>query len=81
VAARLDKPRAEGRLAGSGIKLPNGSGRVEYWKRGVGWIEAPDGAFTLDEFMPGACRPVSVRDRARLGMPALVADRDRGYSE
>jgi hypothetical protein len=47
------------------IRLPNGTGRM----KDTGWTAAPDGAFSLDEFMPGACRPVSVRDRARLGMP------------
>jgi hypothetical protein len=50
------------------IKLPSGSGRIEVWKRSAGWIPAA-GSITLDEFMPGACRPVSVRDRARVGMP------------
>ena len=51
------------------VKLPNGAGRIEHWLRGTGWTTAPKGAFTPDEFIPGPCRPVSVRDRARLGMP------------
>jgi hypothetical protein len=49
------------------LKLPNGAGRIEIWKKGAGWTEARPGEITLDEFMPGACRPVSVRDAARLG--------------
>ena len=53
------------------IELPAGGGwRIEHRLKGAGWIEAPDGAFTLDQFMPGACRPVSPRDCARLGIPA-----------
>ena len=51
------------------VKLASGRCRIEWWVKGTGWTAAPDGAFSLDEFMPGACRPVSVRDRARLGMP------------
>jgi hypothetical protein len=50
------------------IKLPSGSGRIEVWEKGVGWIPAA-GSITLDEFMPGACRSASVRDAARVGMP------------
>jgi hypothetical protein len=49
------------------VVLPNGAGRIDYWKRGVGWIEAPKGAFRLDEFMPGACRPPLEKDAAWLG--------------
>lgn len=52
------------------IKLPNRSGRIEYWVKGTGWTAAAPGIFALDEFMPGATRPVSVRDRARLAIPA-----------
>jgi hypothetical protein len=51
------------------IKEPNGSLRIEMWQKGVGWITASPGSITPDELMPGACRPVSVRDRARVGMP------------
>jgi hypothetical protein len=36
-------------------------------KKGVGWIEAPNGAFDLGDFMPGYTRPVSAKDAARLG--------------
>ena len=49
------------------IELPTGGWRIEHWIKGRGWIEAPEGAFTLDEFMPGACRPPSINDAARLG--------------
>jgi hypothetical protein len=52
------------------VKLPNGSPRIEWWRPGLGWVEAPDGAFSPADFMPGACRPVSPCDRARLGIPA-----------
>jgi hypothetical protein len=52
------------------LKLPDGSGRIEYWRKGEGWTEAAPGMFTLDEFMPGACLPVSASVRARLGIPA-----------
>lgn len=49
------------------VELPDGSGRIEVWKRGAGWVTAPKGSISPDEFMPGACRPVSVNDAARLG--------------
>ena len=49
------------------IKLPNGSGRIETWAKGVGWVEAPAGSITPDELLPGANRPASARDAARLG--------------
>jgi hypothetical protein len=52
------------------VKLSTGGGRIEHWKRGIGWVEAPDGAFTLDEFVPGAYKPVSAAVAARLGIPA-----------
>ena len=52
------------------VELADGSGRIDYWVKGVGWTEAAPNAFTLDEFMPGACRPVSAKDAARLAMPA-----------
>jgi hypothetical protein len=42
------------------VKLPNGSGRMEVWKKSAGWTEAAPGSYTLDEFMPGAARPVSL---------------------
>jgi|SRR6516164_4001517 hypothetical protein len=56
------------------VKLPNGSIRIDYWKRGAGWIEAAPGTFTPDEFMPGACRPASAKDAARLDIPASELD-------
>jgi hypothetical protein len=49
------------------IALPDGTGRIETWERGVGWVEAPKGSIALHSFVPGACRPVSPRDCARLG--------------
>jgi hypothetical protein len=52
------------------IKEPNGSLRIEMWEKRVGWITAPEGSMMLAEFMPGATRPISARDRARLGIPA-----------
>jgi hypothetical protein len=51
------------------LKLPNGAGRIEIWKKGAGWTEARPGEITLDELMPGACRPASACDAARVGMP------------
>jgi hypothetical protein len=53
------------------LKLPTGGWRIEHWIKGAGWSEAPDGAFDLGDFMPGYTRPISPRDRARLGMPPL----------
>src|SRR5215471_18357142 len=44
------------------VELPNGTGRIDYWKRGAGWIEAPEGSIALHSFMP-----VSAKDAARLG--------------
>jgi hypothetical protein len=52
------------------IKDPNGSGRIDYWVKGAGWTAAAPGSITLDEMMPGASRPASARDAARLAMPA-----------
>jgi hypothetical protein len=69
------------------VELATGGLRFEYWKRDLGWIEAPEGAFTLDTFMPGACRPPLEKDAIRLGcyvedfgphwteMPATPRDR------
>jgi len=34
------------------VELANGSGRFEMWKKGVGWVTAPTGYFTLDDFWP-----------------------------
>lgn len=55
------------------IKEPNGSGRIDVWTKGAGWTEAAPGSITPDQFMPGACRPVSARDAARVGMPLFAA--------
>jgi hypothetical protein len=49
------------------VKLADGSGRIEMWERGVGWVEAPEGSIALHSFVPGACRPASANDAARLG--------------
>jgi hypothetical protein len=49
------------------VILPDGTGRIEWWVKGVGWTEAPKGAFTLYEMMPGKCRAVLEKDAARLG--------------
>jgi len=49
------------------VELPDGSGRIEVWKRGAGWVTAPDGAFNPGNFMPGYCRPPLEKDAARLG--------------
>ena len=56
------------------VELPNGGGRIDYWKRGVGWIEAPRGAFDLADFMPGYCRSPSAKDAARLDIPPAELD-------
>jgi hypothetical protein len=57
------------------VELPARAGlRIDYWKRGTGWTEAPKGAFGLDEFMPGACRPAAAKDAARLDIPASELD-------
>jgi hypothetical protein len=52
----------------SRVVSPDGGGlRVETWKPGVGW-EA--GGASLDEFMPGACTPVTPELAQRMGIPA-----------
>jgi hypothetical protein len=51
------------------VELPTGGLRIDYWKRGVGWIKAPK-SLTLSSFMPGKMRPVSADLAARVGMPA-----------
>lgn len=47
------------------IEFPDGSGRIETWKSGVGWVE---GGATPDEFIDG--RPVSPELAEQLGIPA-----------
>jgi len=49
------------------VELPTGGLRIEWWVKGAGWTEAPKGAFTLYELLPGKCRPVLEKDAARLG--------------
>jgi hypothetical protein len=56
------------------VELPTGGLRIEYWKRGTGWIEAPKGSMSLASFMPGKMRPVSADLAARVGMPLSELD-------
>ena len=56
------------------INEPNGGLRIDYWKRGTGWTEAPKGSLALADFMPGYMRPVSADLAARLGIPAAELD-------
>jgi hypothetical protein len=53
------------------VKFTDGSSRVETWEPGTGWV--PGGA-SYDEFMPGACMPVSAELAARMGIPASELD-------
>ena len=46
------------------VELPDGSGRIESWKPGVGWVE---GGASFDEFIGSA--PVSSKLARRLGIP------------
>ena len=55
------------------INEPNGGLRMEYWKRGTGWVEAP-GSMALAHFMPGKMKPVSADLAARLDIPAAELD-------
>ena len=55
------------------VKLPGGL-RVDWWVKGTGWTEAPKGAFTLADFMPGYTRPASAKDAARFDIPAAELD-------
>jgi hypothetical protein len=61
------------------VMLPDGTGRIEHWVKGDGWVTAPKGAFRPDEFMPGACRPPLEKDAARLG--CYVEDFGRHWTE
>jgi len=66
------------------VRLPNGGCRIEWWEVGRGWVEAPPGAFTPDEFMPGPhCLPVSAATAARLGIPPadLMIEREKPKAE
>jgi hypothetical protein len=50
------------------VELAAGGLRIEWWVKGIGRVTAPDGAFTLDEFVPGGgARPVLPKDAVRLG--------------
>jgi hypothetical protein len=55
------------------INEPNGGLRMETWKTGVGWVEAPR-SMRLASFMPGKMKPVSADLAARIGMPAAELD-------
>jgi hypothetical protein len=57
------------RRCGAGRQTAPGAARIEWWVKGSGWTTAPDGAFRPDHFIPGACRPVSAKNAARLGIP------------
>jgi hypothetical protein len=50
------------------VKLPNGAGRIDIWEKGRGWVDAGN-RITPDALMPGAGRPVSANDAARLDIP------------
>ena len=56
------------------VRLPDGTGRIEWWVKGTGWTAAPKGAFDLGDFMPGYTRPASAKDAALLGIPASELD-------
>src|SRR6516164_9342991 len=56
------------------INEPTGGLRIDYWKRGTGWIEAPKGSLALADFMPGYMRPVSADLAARVDIPAAELD-------
>jgi hypothetical protein len=56
------------------IELPTGGCRIEYWKKGRGWTEAPPGYITPDKFVAGAHRPTSAKDAALLDIPAAELD-------
>jgi hypothetical protein len=56
------------------LELPDGSGRVESWKVGVGWVE---GGASPDEFI--FARPVSPLLAAQLGIPQSELTRARPY--
>ena len=49
------------------VRLPDGTGRIEWWVKGAGWVTAPKGAFDLGDFMPAYCRSPLEKDAARLG--------------
>jgi hypothetical protein len=52
-------------------RLPSGGSVIESWKPGIGWVE---GGASLDEFMPGACTPVSPELAQRMGIPVTDLD-------
>ena len=69
-------------VVGRVIELPDGSGRVETWKSGSGWVA---GGASPDEFIMG--RPVSSELADRLGILAselvsgdqIMPGRDKDY--
>jgi hypothetical protein len=73
IAGPLVTPIANGDVARV-IERPGGGGIIEWWVKGTGWTEAPHGAFTLADFMPGYTRPVAAKDAARLDIPPAELD-------
>jgi hypothetical protein len=61
------------------VEAPGGGLRIEYWKRGAGWTEAPKGSIPLADFVPGFCRPPLEKDAARLG--CYVEDFGKHWTE
>jgi hypothetical protein len=58
------------------VELPTGGLRIEWWVKGAGWTEAPEGGFNLADFVPGDTkRPVLEKDAIRLGC------RSRGFRQ
>jgi hypothetical protein len=53
------------------VKRDGGSMKVETWEPGIGWVA---GGASFDEFMPGACTPVSPELAKRLGIPDSELD-------
>ena len=43
------------------IQLPDGSGRIQTWNRGEGWVSR--------EFFPRSCAPVLEKIAAQFGIP------------
>jgi hypothetical protein len=64
------------------VELPSGGLRIDWWVKGSGWTEAPKGAFTLANFMPGYTRPASAKEcrqvrHSRCGIGQRHGLRDR----
>jgi hypothetical protein len=48
------------------IQLPDGSGRIETWEAGKGWVT---GGARAHEFFPPSCIPVSAKTAAQFRIP------------